>query len=131
MSKIKKSRKGKVMKETAAHRKAKLHLKRRNPVFRKHEGESRKEVTLAVEYMTHTMNDDQESRKAILEDNVETIESMGGIEGVHEFLDMLEALKEDWRDRLDGEGFLTVSALSSEGIDFAMQNEEDKAEAIG
>lgn len=131
MSKIKKSRKGKVMKETAAHRKAKLHLKRRNPVFRKHEDMSRKEVTVSVEYMTHVMNNDNEERDNLLENNAETIESMGGIEGVHEFLDMLEALKEDWKERLNTEGFLTVSALSAEGIDFAMQNEEDKLDAIG
>lgn len=131
MSKTKKSRKGKVMKETAAHRKAKLHLKRRNPVFRQHENKSREEVTVAIDYMTHTMNNEYDERRALVENNQHPIEGMGGVEGMHEFLYFLDAVKEDWAERLDAEGFLLPSALTAEGIDFAMQNEEDKASAIG
>lgn len=124
-----KKRKNVPMKETAAHRKAKLHLKRRDPSFRKHENKSREEVTFAVDYMTKTMNG--EDRTELLEANAVALERMGGLEGLHEFLFFLDGLKEDWEDRLDEEGLLTVSAMSPEGIDFALQNEEDQAEAIG
>lgn len=123
-----KSRK-KPMRETAAHRKAKLHQKRRNPEFKKHENRSREEVTLAVEYMTKTMNG--EDCVPFLDENKDAVDRMGGIQGVNEFLYFLDALKDDWEDRLDDQGLLTVSALSPDGIDFAMQNEEDQAQAIG
>ncbi len=128
MSKIKKSRKGKSMKETAAHRKAQLHLKRRNPVFRKHENKSKEEVTFAITYMTKTMN--EEPRQELLEENSDILERMGDLEGLHEFLFFLEALKDDWDDRLDEDGLITVGSLSPSGIDFALQNEEDQMKHI-
>ena len=124
-----KKRKGAKMKETAAHRQARITQKRRNPAFRKHEQKSREEVTVAVEYMTLTMN--EENREGFLEENQETVSRMGGLQGLHEFLFFLDALKEDWENRLDEHGLLTVTALSPEGIDFAMQNEEDRLKAIG
>lgn len=123
-----KSRKDKVRKVTAAGRRAQLDMKRRNPAFRKHENRSKHEVTLAVEYLTLSVNG--EDPKPLLDASGELLEGMGGLDGVHEFLYMLDGLNEDWEDRLDAEGYLTVRAISPQGIDFALQNEEDKEKAI-
>lgn len=124
----KKSRKGKVMKQTATKRKAQIDMKRRNPQFRKHEQKSRSEVTTAISYMTTIVNGEDPNQN--LQENSEIVESMGGIEGVHEFLFFLDALKDDWEERLDSEGFLTVGAISPDGIDFALQNEEYQEKSI-
>lgn len=124
-----KTRKNKVRKVTASDRRAQLALKRRNPAFRKHEKESKKEVTLAIDYLTLVV--DGEDPKEFLEENSAVVESMDGLQGVHDFLYLLEGLKDDWADRLDENGILTISAISPQGIDFALQNEEDKAKAIG
>lgn len=124
-----KKRKGAYMKETMAHRKAQIHRKRRNPEFRKHEKKSRDEVTLATSYLTnivHERNNDELFAKY-----EETLERMGGIEGIHEYLVFLDALKPDWEDRLEDNGLLSLSAISADGIDFALQNEEDQQKAIG
>jgi hypothetical protein len=124
-----KSRKNKVRKITASDQRAQLAIKRRNPAFRKHENRSKAEVTLAVDYLTVLV--DGEDPRPLLEKSEELIEGMGGLQGVHEFLFMLDGLNEDWEDRLDEEGILTLRAISPQGIDFALQNEEDKARAIG
>lgn len=124
-----KSRKNKVRKITASDRRAQLTIKRRNPAFRKHENRSKAEVTLAVDYLTTLV--DGEDPRPLLEESEELIEGMGGLQGVHEFLFMLDGLNEDWEERLDEDGLLTLRAISPQGIDFALQNEEDKARAIG
>lgn len=124
-----KKRKGAHYSETATHRKAQIARKRRNPAFRKHEKKSRDEVTLAVDYLTMVVNDENPAN--LLENSQETLQRMGGLEGLNEFLDYLEALKDDWRERVSEDGYLTLSAISPEGIDFALQNEEDKINSIG
>lgn len=123
-----KTRKNKVRKINASDRKAQIHMRRRNPAFRNHENRSREEVELAIEYLTLTVND--EDRSSLLAGQAEVLERLGGLEGLHEFLDMLDGLQDDYRDKLDVNGWLTVRAVSPEGIDFALQNEEDKAAAI-
>ncbi|MBC9705747.1 MAG: hypothetical protein H9W81_12420 [Enterococcus sp.] len=123
-----KSRKNKVRKVKASDRKAQIHMRRRNPSFRNHEKRSREEVELAIEYLTLTVND--EDRAELLTNHADTLERMGGIEGIHEFLDMLDGLQDNYTEKLDDNGWLTVRAISPEGIDFALQNEEDKAKAI-
>lgn len=128
MSQAKKSRKGKVMKETAAHRKAQLHKKRQNPTFRKHENKSKEEVTFAITYMTKTMN--EEPRENLLKENADILVRMGGLEGLHEFLFFLEALKDDWQTRINDQGLLRSNSLSPSGIDFALQNEEDQLKYV-
>lgn len=124
-----KPRKNKVRKITASDRRAQLAIKRRNPAFRKHENRSKAEVTLAVDYLTTLV--DGEDPRPLLKESEELIEGMGGLQGVHEFLFMLDGLNEDWEERLDEDGLLTLRAISPQGIDFALQNEEDKARAIG
>lgn len=124
-----KKRKGAYFKETATHCKAQIARKRRDPAFRKHENQSRDEVTLAVDYLTLIVNTEDPTN--LLENSQEVLARMGGLEGLNEFLDYLEALKADWRERLSDEGYILLSAVSPEGIDFALQNEEDKLESIG
>lgn len=124
-----KKRKGAHYSETANHRKAQIARKRRDPAFRKHEQKSREEVTLAIDYLTIIV--DGENPETLLANSQETLGRMGGLEGLNEFLDYLEALKDDWRDRISDEGYLLLSAISPEGIDFALQNEEDKMNSIG
>ena len=82
-----------------------------------------------MEYLTHVV--DGEDPRPLIEKSGELVEGMGGLEGVHEFLYMLDGLKDDWESRLDADGFITLSAISAQGVDFALQNEEDKAKAIG
>lgn len=123
-----KSRKNKVRKVTASDRRAQIHMKRRNPAFRTHENRSREEVELAIEYLTLTVN--EEDRTDLLASGEEVLERLGGLAGLHEFLDMLDGLHEDYEEKLDANGWLTVRAISPEGIDFALQNEEDKMKAI-
>lgn len=123
-----KSRKNKVRTIKASDRKAQIHMKRRHPAFRNHEKRSREEVELAIEYLTLTVN--EQDRSHLLASSPDTLERLGGVEGLHEFLDMLDGLQDDYREKLDDRGWLTVRAVSPEGIDFALQNEEDKAKAI-
>lgn len=123
-----KPRKNKVRKIKASDRRAQIHMNRRNPSFRNHEKKSREETELAIEYLTLTVN--EEDRSELLESRREVLERMGGVEGVHEFLDMLDGLHEDYMDKLDENGLLTVRGVSPDGIDFALQNEEDKMRAI-
>lgn len=123
-----KSRKNKVRKITASDRRAQIHMKRRNPQFRNHEKQSREEVELAVEYLTLTVNG--EDQKPLLTKNQSVLDRMDGLNGLHDFLDALDGLVEGYEEKLDAEGYLTVRCVSPEGIDFALQNEEDKAKAI-
>lgn len=123
-----KSRKGKVRKITASDRRAQLTIKRRNPAFRKHENKSKEEVTLVIDYITLLAQG--EDPRPLLATNDELVERMDGLQGVHEFLYMLEGLKDDWEDRLEDDGILKLSALSTQGVEFALQNEEDKAKYI-
>lgn len=120
-----KSRKGKVRKITASDRRAQLTVKRRNPAFRKHENKSKEEVTLAIDYITLLAQG--EDPRPLINESEELITRMGGLQGVHEFLYMLEALKDDWEEKLDSDGLLLLSAITPQGVEFALQNEDDKA----
>lgn len=130
-SRTKNSRKNRVMKESSAHRKATLDRKRRDPAFRNHERKSREEVTLAVDYITLVVDGENAEDYLKTDASQEIINRMGGIPELHAFLYMLDALKDDWEERLDAKGLLLISAISPDGIEFVLQNEDEKNQAIG
>ena len=153
----KNSRKGKVMKETPGHRRAMLARKRRDPAFREHEKRTRAETILATDYLAAIVHEEDLDEFFATNDRLVTLEGMAvnddmaeaindhrkkddereaataktGLEELHEFLyGLLDALKDDYADRLDEKGYLTLSALTPDAIEFVFLDDEDKEKAI-
>lgn len=100
---------------------------RQNPAFLKAEREQKLRAEIGIEYISLVLK--EEDAKAFLDSNAEDVEKLGGIQGLHDFLEAFELLSWDYEDHFDESGLLKPEGINKAGREFVEENDKDKAKA--
>lgn len=99
---------------------------RRNPAFLKAEREQTRRAEIGIEYISLVLK--EKDAKEHLETYAEEVEYLGGLQGLHDFLEAFELLSWDYEDHFDEDGLLKPEGINAAGREFVEQNDKDQAE---
>ena len=100
---------------------------RQNPAFLKAEREQTLRAEIGIEYISLVLKG--QDAKGHLEAHAENVEHLGGLKGMHDFLEAFELLSWDYEDHFDDDGLLKPEGVNTAGREFVEQNDKDKANA--
>jgi hypothetical protein len=100
---------------------------RQNPAFLKAEREQTLRAEIGIEYISLVLKG--LDAKAHLESHAEDVERLGGLTGLHDFLEAFELLSWDYEDHFDEDGLLKPEGVNKAGREFVEENDKDKEKA--